>query len=113
MPAPSKSEAARARLVRVAPLAVILVATSIVASGARSPTRLDPELSWAAPSSAWPLGCGEAGVDLLALPLHAALTDASVTAFRLGMTIAAALAVLGGLAALAGIAPLSRRPARL
>ncbi len=39
--------------------------------------------------------------------LHRALTDASVSAFRLGMTIAAALAMLGGLVALIGIAPLS------
>ena len=39
--------------------------------------------------------------------LHRDLTEASVTAFQLGMTIAAALAILGGLVALIGIASLS------
>ncbi|HET9719113.1 MAG TPA: MFS transporter [Solirubrobacteraceae bacterium] len=43
--------------------------------------------------------------------LQRALAGASVGAFRLGMTIAAGLAVLGGLIALAGIAPLSARRA--
>jgi len=110
MPAPSKSEAARARLVRVAPLAVILVATTIVASGARSPTHLDPELSWAAPSSAWPLGCGEAGVDLLALVAHAT---------QRGVVLAAVVALLGfavgcPLGAVAGLlrGPLERAVSR-
>ena len=39
--------------------------------------------------------------------LHTALTRASVSAFQLGMTIAAALAIVGGLVSLLGIAPLS------
>jgi EmrB/QacA subfamily drug resistance transporter len=39
--------------------------------------------------------------------LHRALTSASVSAFQLGMTIAAALAIVGGLVSLLGIAPLS------
>jgi EmrB/QacA subfamily drug resistance transporter len=39
--------------------------------------------------------------------LHRALSQASVSAFQLGMTIAAALAVVGGLVSLLGIAPLS------
>ncbi len=38
--------------------------------------------------------------------LHRALTQASVSAFQLGMTIAAALAILGGLVSLLGISPL-------
>lgn len=56
---------------RVAPLAAMIGLTTLVAAGSRSPTRLAPELSWAAPSASWPLGCGEAGVDLLALVAHA------------------------------------------
>jgi EmrB/QacA subfamily drug resistance transporter len=39
--------------------------------------------------------------------LHQTLSDASVAAFQVGMTIAAALAILGGLVSLFGIAPLS------
>ena len=64
----------------------MLVVTSAVASGSRSPTRLDPELSWAAPSSSWPLGCGEAGVDLLALVAHAT---------QRGVVLAAGVALVG------------------
>jgi len=72
--------------VRVAPLAVVLAATTAIVAGARSPTHLDPELSWAAPSAAWPLGCGEAGVDLLALTAHAT---------QRGVVLAAAVALVG------------------
>ena len=71
---------------RVMPLAGMLAITSVVTAGARSPTRLAPELSWAAPSSSWPLGCGEAGVDLLALVAHAT---------QRGVVLAAAVALIG------------------
>jgi peptide/nickel transport system permease protein len=85
---------------RVAPLAAMLVVTTAVASGSRSPTHLDPELSWAAPSSSWPLGCGEAGVDLLALVAHAT---------QRGVVLAAGVALVGfaigcPLGAVAGLA---------
>lgn len=85
---------------RVAPLATIVAITSIVAAGARSPTHLDPDLSWAPPSASWPLGCGEAGVDLLALVAHAA---------QRGVVLAAGVALVGfvigcPLGAIAGLA---------
>ncbi|MDB4933722.1 MAG: Dipeptide transport system permease protein DppC [Labilithrix sp.] len=85
---------------RVSPLAALLVLTTVVASGSRSPTHLTPELSWASPSSSWPLGCGEAGVDLLALSAHAT---------QRGVVLAAAVALVGfavgcPLGAVAGLA---------
>jgi peptide/nickel transport system permease protein len=73
-------------VVRLAPLVAIVGVTTIVAAGPRSPTRLDPALSWAAPSGTWPLGCGEAGVDLLALVAHAT---------QRGVVLAAAVALVG------------------
>jgi len=76
----------KAVALRVAPLALVLAVAAAVASGARSPTRLDPDLSWASPSAAWPLGCGEAGVDLLALVAHATAR---------GIFLAAAVALVG------------------
>lgn len=57
--------------VRVLPLFGILVVSSAVVCSERSPTHLSPELSWSSPSWMWPLGCGDAGVDLLALVAHA------------------------------------------
>jgi hypothetical protein len=42
----------------VLPLAALLGLTTLFAAGARSPTRLDPDLSWASPSARFPLGCG-------------------------------------------------------
>src|SRR5438132_1019601 len=87
-------------VLRVAPLAAIIGATTAIAIGSRSPTHLVPELSWAAPSAAWPLGCGEAGVDLLALVAHAT---------QRGVVLAAAVALVGfavgcPLGAVAGLA---------
>ncbi|MDB4944060.1 MAG: Dipeptide transport system permease protein DppC [Labilithrix sp.] len=73
-------------VLRVLPLAAVVAVTSAVALGTRSPTHLDPELSWAAPSRAWPLGCGEAGVDLLALVAHAT---------QRGVVLAAVVALCG------------------
>lgn len=78
-----------ARVVRVLPLASVLAIASAVAAGSRSPTRLDPDLSWASPSSGFPLGCGEAGVDLLALVAHAT---------QRGVLLAASVALVGFLA---------------
>lgn len=85
MTAPASSKL-RAALLRVVPLGIMLGGASLVAAGARSPTRLDPDLSWAPPSSAWPLGCGEAGVDLLALLAHA---------MQRGVVLAAVVALVG------------------
>lgn len=76
----------RRPLARVLPLALVLAAVTLVVAGPRSPTRLDPDRSWAAPSVAFPLGCGEAGVDLLALVAHAA---------QRGVLLAAVVALIG------------------
>lgn len=80
----------RTRLVtmvlRLVPLAALVGVTSGVALGGRSPTHLAPELSWASPSRPFPLGCGEAGVDLLALVAHAT---------QRGVVLAAAVALCG------------------
>ena len=51
---------------RAAPLAVLAVACALVAP-LRNPTWLDPALSFIGPTIAHPFGCGEAGVDLLAI----------------------------------------------
>lgn len=74
------------RVLRALPLALLFTAASVVSLGERSPTRLRPALSWAAPSSAYPLGCGEAGVDLLALVGHAT---------QRGILLAGAVALVG------------------
>jgi peptide/nickel transport system permease protein len=85
---------------RVVPLAIVVAAASLVALGARSPTRLDPDLSWSAPSLARPLGSGEAGVDLLALVGHAtarAVVLASCVA-AIGFVVGSPLGAAAGLA---------------
>ena len=75
---------------RLAPVVAILTVALVVASGSRSPTRLEPARSWAPPSLALPLGCGEAGVDLLALVAHA-----TTRAVGLAVVVAALGFVLG------------------
>lgn len=70
------------------PCAFVLGGSALVALGPRSPTHLVPELSWASPSVLFPFGCGEAGVDLLALVAHATLR---------GVLLAASVASFGGL----------------
>ncbi|HEY8080041.1 MAG TPA: ABC transporter permease [Labilithrix sp.] len=74
------------RALRVVPIAIVALAALLVTLGARSPTRLVPELAWAPPGGAHPLGCGEAGVDLLAL--------VAVATWR-GILLAAAVALVG------------------
>jgi peptide/nickel transport system permease protein len=71
------------------PLTVIGAACALVAP-TRDPERLDPALSFRAPELAHPLGCGEAGVDLLALVSHAVLRGAT-----LALVVAVAGLVLG------------------
>lgn len=73
-------------VLRLVPLGLVLGITVAVVLSSRSPTHLDPELSWAGPSSAWPLGCGEAGVDLLALVSYGTLR---------GVVLAAVVALVG------------------
>lgn len=100
-PAPARSRLATI-LLRVLPLAAVLGVTSAVVLGSRSPTHLAPELSWAAPSLAWPLGCGEAGVDLLALVAYAAQRGlllaavVSLVGFAIGCPLGAAAGLARG-----------------
>lgn len=56
---------------RIVPLALVLACFVTVVASGRSPARLAPELAWAAPSWARPLGSGEGGIDLLAVVAHA------------------------------------------
>jgi peptide/nickel transport system permease protein len=85
---------------RVAPLATMIGLTALIAGGTRSPTRLDPDLSWASPSSSWPLGCGEAGVDLLALMAHATLRGVLLATLvaMVGFAVGCPLGAVAGLA---------------
>lgn len=84
------------------PLAAVLFASSLVALGTRSPSRLVPARSWESPSTAFPFGCGEAGVDLLALVAHAtsrAIVLAAVVAlvgFVVGCPLGAAASLARG-----------------
>ena len=75
------------RLAGLAPLALLVAVSAVLAgAGDASPTHLDPRLSWCSPSRAHLLGCGEGGVDLLALVSRAELG---------GVALAVAVAVLG------------------
>jgi peptide/nickel transport system permease protein len=73
-----------------------------VATGPARPVRLEPALAWATPSEAHLFGCGEAGVDLLALVSHGVfrgiLLAATVAAlgFALGTPLGAAAAMARG-----------------
>lgn len=64
------------------------------------PGRLNPELSWCGPSWARPLGCGEAGVDLLA-SISSAERGALLLAAGVGLVGFGAGTALGAAAALA------------
>lgn len=76
----------KARALRLLPLALLLAATFLVVLGSRDPMHLDPARSWRLPSSAYPLGCGEAGVDLTAVLAHAIVR---------GILLAVAVAAVG------------------
>jgi peptide/nickel transport system permease protein len=86
----------------VLPLAVILTVATLVAASVRSPVRLEPELSWSAPTWERPFGCGEGGVDLLALVAHASLravvlaASVALVGFAIGCPLGAAAAVARG-----------------
>lgn len=92
----------RRTAMRLVPLVVVVGVTASVGLSARSPTHLDPALSWAPPSGVWPLGCGEAGVDLLALVAHAALRGVllavvvAITGFCVGAPLGAAAGLARG-----------------
>lgn len=90
------------RLVRALPIVAVTAFSALVALGARSPVRLEPELSWASPSALRPFGSGEGGVDLLALVAHASLraialaVTVALLGFALGCPLGAAAAVARG-----------------
>lgn len=93
----------RARLLRVLPLAALVVfaaAASRLAS--RAPDWLDPASAWCSPGLAHPLGCGEAGVDLLSLVSHAELRGillaviVALTGFVIGTPLGAVAAMARG-----------------
>jgi peptide/nickel transport system permease protein len=68
----------------LAPLALVITAAAIGSAVARGPAaRLDPMRGWCAPSRARPFGCGEAGVDLLAL-----ISSAELRAIALAVAVA-------------------------
>lgn len=74
------------RLWAVLPLAALLACAAAGALAFHAPARLDPPRSWCVPSAARPFGCGEGGVDLLAVVSHAELR---------GIALAAGVALLG------------------
>ena len=85
---------------RLVPLAVVVVTAMAVAIGERSPTRLDPTMSWAGPTAGRPLGSGEAGVDLLALVGHATARAVviAICVAAIGFVIGSPLGAAAGLA---------------
>jgi peptide/nickel transport system permease protein len=90
-----------ARLRGLAPLAVIVaLAATLSGASTASPTHLDPRLSWCSPSAAHVLGCGEGGVDLLAVVSRAELggVTLAVAVALFGFTIGTPLGAVAGLA---------------
>lgn len=87
----------RARLV---PAAAVVIASGACAALRATPTALDLRQSWAPPSVLHPLGCGEAGVDLLALVGHATVRGVGLAAVVAvaGMVIGAPLGAAAALA---------------
>lgn len=74
------------RVARLTPLLVLVALCALGALRAGAPGRLSPALAWRPPSPGFPLGCGEAGVDLLPLMTWAELR---------GMALAAVVAAIG------------------
>jgi peptide/nickel transport system permease protein len=74
----------RRKWLELAPLALVVgLSAAGAATAAGAPGRLDPSESFCAPSHARPLGCGEAGVDLLAL-----VSSAELRALALAVSVA-------------------------
>jgi ABC-type dipeptide/oligopeptide/nickel transport system permease subunit len=94
---------ARRRALDALPLAAVigLAAAGVLLSQERA-GRLVPARAWCAPSLARPLGCGEAGVDLMALVSSAELravalaTVVACTGFAIGTPFGAAAAMARG-----------------
>jgi len=91
------------RWLELVPLAATLAVCAVGVAIADGPAgRLDPARAFCAPSAARPLGCGEAGVDLLAVVSWAALratalaAAVAVSGFVLGTPLGAAAALHRG-----------------
>jgi peptide/nickel transport system permease protein len=80
----------------------VVVAAAVAAIVPRAPDWLEPEHAFAPPSWGRPLGCGEAGVDLLALLAHAILRGVALAVvvaligFAIGTPLGAASALARG-----------------
>jgi peptide/nickel transport system permease protein len=91
-----------ARGLRAVPLALLTTAALLVARSTRQPDRLEPVRAWCSPCAARPLGCGEGGVDLLAVVAHAEVRGIALAVavallgFALGTPLGAASALAGG-----------------
>jgi peptide/nickel transport system permease protein len=84
-----------------APLAALVALSAAgVALAREAPGRLDPARAWRAPSWHWPLGCGEAGVDLASLVATAELRAMALAAVvaLVGAAVGAPLGAAAGLA---------------
>jgi peptide/nickel transport system permease protein len=93
----------RTRWLDLAPIVVVVAAGAIgVMLASAPPARLDPASAWCAPSSTRFLGCGEAGVDLLAVVSYAALraialaVTVSLVSFVVGTPLGMAAALARG-----------------
>jgi peptide/nickel transport system permease protein len=91
------------RWLALAPLIVVVGASAVGAALADGPAgRLDPAQAWCALSRGRPLGCGEAGVDLLAVVSVGALRAAglavavALVGFAIGTPLGAAAALARG-----------------
>jgi peptide/nickel transport system permease protein len=93
----------RAAMWGLVPLVVVVgVSAAMSLVSAASPTRLEPRLSWCSPSAVHILGCGEGGVDLLALLARAELggvalaVSVALFGFVVGTPLGAAAALARG-----------------
>jgi peptide/nickel transport system permease protein len=91
------------RALDLLPLGVMVALGAVGSMLAREPAgRLEPARAWCAPSLARPLGCGEAGVDLMALVSSAELRAIALAAavacvgFAFGTPFGAAAAMVRG-----------------
>jgi peptide/nickel transport system permease protein len=81
------------------PLAVLALGAGVAALALRAPERLEPARAWCAPSALRPLGCGEGGVDLLAVVAHAEVRGVALAVvvalfgFAIGTPLGAASAL--------------------
>ncbi len=90
-------------LTALVPLGLVVAASGLGVALADEPAgRLDPERAWCATSLARPLGCGEAGVDLMALVSTAELRAVALAAsvaligFAIGTPLGAGAALARG-----------------